>query len=85
MLLSRVLVDEENGMSSANLIRNEFMTRKTVYAMERSKRVQAVVTSALNAFSGGRIAESSDGLVDKCINISVEGRITLLNVPPEYQ
>ena len=77
-------MDEENGVSSANLIRNEFLTRKTAYALERERRVKSIINSALSAFSGTKVGE--DGiLLDKNINISVEGRITLQNVPEEHQ
>merc|ERR1712137_1152288 len=80
---TRVIVDEENGVSAANLIRNEFLTRKAAYALERERRVKSIINSALSAFSGTKVGE--DGiLLDKNINISVEGRITLQNVPEEH-
>lgn len=85
---SRVLVNAENGQTTANLIRNEFLSNRVHYALNRATRVKAIVDDALSAFKSSiipipeensPISLKSSKAKKKTIDIAVEGRIKWVN------
>ena len=65
-------------MTSANLVRQEFLTRKVGYALQRSQRVESLISAAFNAFSPAHQVKE-ENLMERSVDIAVEGRIKLLN------
>lgn len=84
MKTCRVLVNAENGQTTANLIRNEFLLNRAAYALDRPARVQNIVDNALFAFKSAVTPEPNSPIPldsnkkKKSINVKVEGRITFV-------
>ena len=76
---TRVIVDGENGMTSANLVRKEFLVQQVTHAFQRQQRIDKIVGTAMNLFRAKPSPPPDKSHVQKEINIQVEGRINIIN------